>query len=290
MSNALERFTSQRQTGRIRLPSASSDRFATKRPVYSPITASPFSANSRGPGTSPWINRPPSRIAAEFEPGIPKLSKGTSAVDATVLFAVSGAAIPSGEPFPNSSLNLDQRRASLYDRKEAMVPPAPGITPSTVPMEVPINCGLTRRRRSLAPGNRTRAAALDGRLHAGSPVWRNNSLTAKSPTMTRIGAMPSSSSARPNVKRDTPETGSVPTVATMSPRSPAANPFRIERPARDAITLRPSTPSAKYDIGVNARARFASGRVRSTSINNPINPPITPEYSEMPNASPPSPR
>ena len=89
--------------------------------------------------------------------------------------------------------------------------------------------------------------------------------------------MPSSSSGRPNVKRGTPETGSVPTVATMSPSSPAARPFRIDRPARDAITLRPSTPSAKYDIGVNARARFASGRVSITSINKPTNPPITPE-------------
>ena len=107
--------------------------------------------------------------------------------------------------------------------------------------------------------------------------------------MTRIGAIPSSSSTRPNVKRGTPEIGSVPTVATMSPSSPAANPIRIDRPASEAITLRPSTPSAKYDIGVNASARFASGRVNRTSINSPTKPPITPEYNEMPRASPPRP-
>ena len=51
--------------------------------------------------------------AAELELGIPRLSIGTSAVQATVLLAASGAAMPSGEPFPNSSWCRDQRRASL---------------------------------------------------------------------------------------------------------------------------------------------------------------------------------
>ena len=39
---------------------------------------------------------PPIRIAAELEPGIPKLNTGTRAVLATALFAASGAALPSG--------------------------------------------------------------------------------------------------------------------------------------------------------------------------------------------------
>ena len=70
-------------------------------------------ANSSGPGCSPWISRPPSSTAVEFEPGMPKVSVGTSAVQATVLFAASGAAIPSAEPLPNSSGCFDQRFASL---------------------------------------------------------------------------------------------------------------------------------------------------------------------------------
>ena len=53
------------------------------------------------------------RTAVEFEPGMPKVSVGTSAVHATVLLAASGAATPSGEPLPNSSGRRDQRRASL---------------------------------------------------------------------------------------------------------------------------------------------------------------------------------
>ncbi len=70
-------------------------------------------SNRSGPGCRPWIRKPPSSTAVEFEPGMPKVSVGTSAVQATVLLAASGAAMPSGEPLPNSSGRADQRRASL---------------------------------------------------------------------------------------------------------------------------------------------------------------------------------
>jgi hypothetical protein len=69
---------------------------------------------------------------------MPRLNIGTSAVHATVLFAASGAATPSGDPWPNSSLCRDQRRASLYARKLEIAPPAPGIIPSNAPMTDPI--------------------------------------------------------------------------------------------------------------------------------------------------------
>ena len=52
-------------------------------------------------------------MAAELEPGMPKLSSGTKAVAVTTLLADSGAATPSGEPLPNSSGCLDQRLASV---------------------------------------------------------------------------------------------------------------------------------------------------------------------------------
>ena len=86
---------------------------ATNEPSVEAVTTSAFSSNSRGPGTRPWIRRPPSSTAAELEPGMPKLSSGISAVLATTLFAVSGAATPSSEPLPNFSGSFDQRRASL---------------------------------------------------------------------------------------------------------------------------------------------------------------------------------
>ena len=98
--------------------------------------------------------------------------------------------------------------------------------------------------------------------------------------------MPDSSSGLPKVKRLRPVTGSVPTVAIISPSSPAISPLTSESPDTDAMTLRPSTPSAKYDVGVNARATRDSGSVSSTSTTSPNSPPTKPEYSEMPSASP----
>src|SRR5262249_47072030 len=71
---------------------------------------------------------------------MPKLKSGISAVDAQVLFEVSGAAMPSSEPLPNFSGVLDQRLATSYAMNDAMVPPAPGITPSSVPMMQPTAC------------------------------------------------------------------------------------------------------------------------------------------------------
>ena len=51
----------------------------------------------------------PAELAVEFDPGMPRLSSGTSAVAVTTLLADSGAAMPSGDPFPNSSGCLDIR-------------------------------------------------------------------------------------------------------------------------------------------------------------------------------------
>ena len=84
--------------------------------------------------------------------------------------------------------------------------------------------------------------------------------------------MPDSSSGLPNVKRFRPVTGSVPTVAIISPSTPAMSPLTSDSPDSDAMTLRPSTPSAKYDVGVNASATRDSGSVSSTSTTSPNKP------------------
>ena len=98
--------------------------------------------------------------------------------------------------------------------------------------------------------------------------------------------MPESSSGLSNVKRGEPETGSVPTLATISPNMPAISPFTRDSPDSAAMTLRPRTPSAKYAGGVNASAIVDNRSVRSTSATRPTRPPTKPEYSEMPSASP----
>ena len=59
--------------------------------------------NSEGPGISPWIVRPPMKMAVTALPGMPSVSAGISEPPVTALLAVSGAATPSCEPWPNSS-------------------------------------------------------------------------------------------------------------------------------------------------------------------------------------------
>ena len=52
----------------------------------------------------------------------------------TELAPASGAETPSGDPFPNSSGCFDQRFASLYEIKDEISHPVPGIAPIAVPI------------------------------------------------------------------------------------------------------------------------------------------------------------
>ena len=69
---------------------------------------------------------------------------------------------------------------------------------------------LAMRRHMAGRGNRMRAGSSTA-CHPGSPVCTRSSPIANSPTMTRIGAMPDSSSGLSKVNRVNPVTGSVPT-------------------------------------------------------------------------------
>src|SRR4029079_6700839 len=91
------------------------------------------STNSNGPGLRPQTIRPPSRIAAVPEPGIPSASIGNSAAVPDACAAVSGANTPSMRPVPNESLSLENRWGRLYPMKDAAIAP-PGVTPSQQPM------------------------------------------------------------------------------------------------------------------------------------------------------------
>ena len=54
------------------------------------------------------------------------------------------------------------------------------------------------------------------------------------------------------------------------------SPLISDSPETDAMTLNPSTPSAKYDAGVKARATVDSGSVSRTSTSRPNKPPTRP--------------
>ena len=153
-----------------------------------------------------------------------------------------------------------------------MVPPPPGMIPSIVPITDPIACGLARRRHIAGLGKRIRVLARSAFCQPGSPLCASSSPIANRPTITRIGGIPDSSSGLPKVKRFSPVTGSVPTVAIISPSSPAISPLINESPETDAMTLRPSTPSAKYDVGVNARATRDNGSGQQDQHEEPEQP------------------
>ncbi len=78
-----------------------------------------------------------------------------------------------------------------------------------------------------------------------TPLRVINSVTANSPTMTKIGAIPSRRSGEPKVKRLTPDIGSVPMVDTIKPNVAAAKPFNSDLPVCDAISDRPRIPRPK---------------------------------------------
>ena len=99
-----------------------------------PYKNSGCSLNKSGPGLTPWIIKPVKITAVVALPGIPKANVGTIAPPVAALFAASAPAIPSIDPFPNSSGFFDQRLASEYPIKEATVPPSAGNTPMNEPI------------------------------------------------------------------------------------------------------------------------------------------------------------
>src|SRR5450432_1119991 len=101
--------------------------------AMSPQTKSLCSTNSSGPGLSPQTIRPPSRIAAVPEPGMPNASIGSSAAVPEACAAVSGANTPSMRPVPKLAGSLENRLAKLYPMNEAAIAP-PGVIPSQQPM------------------------------------------------------------------------------------------------------------------------------------------------------------
>ena len=126
-----------------------------------------------------------------------------------------------------------------------MEPPPPGSRPSTVPTAEPIACGLASRRIIGKEGRRRRTDCFSFSVSPTSPDCWSSSLTANRPTITRIGFTPDSNSGMPKEKRLTPETGSEPTVAIISPTIAAASAFSRDPPASEAMMLRPRTPTAK---------------------------------------------
>ena len=78
-----------------------------------PHTKSLCSTKRSGPGFNPHTMRPPRRMAAVPEPGMPSASIGSSAEVPDACAAVSGANTPSILPLPKPSGSLEKRLARL---------------------------------------------------------------------------------------------------------------------------------------------------------------------------------
>src|SRR4051795_4201295 len=183
-----------------------------------PQTKSLCSTNSSGPGLRPHTIRPPSRIAAVPEPGMPSASMGSSAAVPEACAAVSGANTPSMRPLPKLSESLEKRLARLYPMKEAAIAP-PGVMPSQQPMNDERNSVTQYFGRSFQTASTTRnemPAAWPRSARRSSMVSRISLMPNRPITATRK-LMPRKSSLEPKVMRNWPDTVSMPTPASSNP-------------------------------------------------------------------------
>ena len=101
-----------------------------------PQTISGWSSISRGPGCRPQIMSAPRITAAVGDPGIPRVTSGSSEPTSALDAADSGATTPSSAPVPNFSGFLANFFARPYPTKDAGVAPVPGSTPIQKPISV----------------------------------------------------------------------------------------------------------------------------------------------------------
>lgn len=77
--------------------------FINTSPIIIAYNVIPCSLNKFGPGVNPFAINVPNKIATAASPGIHNVNNGINVAPVTALLAASAAAIPSIEPFPNSS-------------------------------------------------------------------------------------------------------------------------------------------------------------------------------------------
>ena len=135
------------RTGMMATATASAKMLDRNRDEIRPQVNSGSSVNSSGPGFRPHIIRPPRRTAPVPDPGMPSASSGAKAPAAAALLAASEAAMPSMAPVPSGSSLLNFFCAE-YPRNAPVVAPAPGRTPTKVPMTPERIAGGTSLARS----------------------------------------------------------------------------------------------------------------------------------------------
>ena len=93
--------------------------------------------------------------------------------------------------------------------------------------------------------------------------------------------MPSESSMMPKVKRRVPYSGSVPTVASSSPRAVDSNPRKGSAVAATEMTTRENSTTMLYSGGPICRATAATGAARKISTRSDRASAVTEENSAV---------
>src|SRR5690606_24730084 len=170
------------------------------------------SSNKRGPGWTLYMMKAPTRIAVVPDPGIPRVRSGINAPPDAALLADSGPATPSIAPLPNRSGCLLHFFSRMYEKKEAIVAPAPGRTPTKKPRREPRRMAGALRFRSSRPGSTLPTRGMPPGPSSLTRRVLKTSPRANKPTATVRNSRPWYRTGISKVKRATPDTLSTPIV------------------------------------------------------------------------------
>ncbi len=208
---------------------------------------------------------------------------------ATVLLAASGAATALDGALAELLRVLRPALGLVVGEEGRDGPAAAGISPSTVPVMQPMNCGRSSRRMSAGEGITT-LTETDWVPTPGLPDWRSSSLTAKSATITISGLNPFSRSGWPKVKRSTPERGSMPMVATIIPTQRRREPFpSSDPPDSEAMILRAQNPERTIGHGLERERDARQGLGEPINMTRPNTSRSRPTRARFPAPRPPCP-
>ena len=141
------------------------------------------------------------------------------------------------------------------------------------------------RRRSVPVGSSDRNPGLIAWAIFERPA-SSTSDSPNRPTTIATKLTPSSSRDSPKVNRGAPATGSIPTMAISSPRTPEISARTMDRPARATSSDSPTSTSAKNSGGPIFRPSEPSGRAASTSRIVATVPPTKEPRAAMVKAGP----
>ena len=163
--------------------------------------------------------------------------------------------------------------------------PIPGMSPRKNPMMVPRPMAPVETFHSSRLGRRSVILALMT-SSTGASMLSRISPTPKRPMTTGMKPMPSYSGGMPKVKRGAPRTGSIPTIANISPNMVMIRAANIDLPERPVTRERPTTSKANTSGGPKRSAKVARGKDTTIRAKVAKVPPMKEPIAAIPRAGP----